>query len=67
MDPVDEAILQIAKQQPKITLSQLTSDELFFLSIARDAAKLSEISKVNLRRNVLNEYIKVMKEDLEIN
>lgn len=61
LDAVDKAIVEIAKK--KSDLSEFTSDDLFFLSISRDARQLSIGAKMPLRELILNDFIDVMEAD----
>ncbi|XP_036140689.1 uncharacterized protein LOC105827827 isoform X2 [Monomorium pharaonis] len=61
LDPVDEAILNITSEKTKRdSLSNFTSDDLFYLSISRDTQQLNIRDKMRLKQTVLNTLSEIL-------
>lgn len=53
LDSVDEAILGVINRKKVTNLEQFTADDLFYLSVSRNAQNLSSQSKLRLQQQVL--------------
>lgn len=61
LDPVDEAILNLTSEKTKRdSLSNFTSDDLFYLSISRDTQQLNIRDKMRLKQTVLNTLSEIL-------
>ena len=59
-------ILDLVGKKTNTNMADFTADDLFYLSISRNAQQLNTLSKVRLQQKVLNALVEEMTEQSDV-